>query len=294
MLPANLINALQALSRSDKPLIQATADTPKNKPNLQIGQEVQGTIQSKVNESLFKVQVAGQSLQMKLPDALQAGDMVRLQVASLNPRLTFNIIASQNPISTSDKIGSAAKLIANLAEQPLERPAVRHAEHSAVWPTVDQPPAPKQLASALREALANSGLFYESHQAQRVRGERSTTQLLVEPKPAHRKTKHRRFTGSGHEAKPAQTNDTHPSEPARYRSKILWLTRRAMLPPRLCAHRPTACRRSPARSARSVTTGTTAVAYAGNTPSGLGRTSLAGAGNGMGNSGATRTRPARR
>jgi hypothetical protein len=181
MLPTNLINALQALSRSDKPLIQAATDAPKNQLNLQIGQEVQGTIQSKVNEGMFKVQVAGQSLQMKLPGSLQSGDVVKLQVASLNPRLTFNIITSQNPISTPDKIGSAAKLIANLAEQPLERPAVRHAERNAVWPAVDQPPTPKQLAGALREALANSGLFYESHQAQWVRGERSTTQLLIEP-----------------------------------------------------------------------------------------------------------------
>jgi flagellar hook-length control protein FliK len=181
MLPANLINALQALSRSDKPLIQAATDAPKNQPKLQVGQEVQGTIQSKVNEGMFKVQVAGQSLQMKLPGSVQPGDAIRLQVASLNPRLTFNIITSQNPISTPDKIGSAARLIANLAEQPLERPVVRHAERGAVWAAADQPPPPKQLAGALREALASSGLFYESHQAQWVRGERSTTQLLIEP-----------------------------------------------------------------------------------------------------------------
>lgn len=209
MLPANLLNALQALSRSDKPLIQAATDTPKNKPTLQVGQEIQGTIQSKVNEGLFKVQVAGQSLQMKLPGALQAGDAVRLQVASLNPRLTFNIITSQNPISTPDKIGSAAKLIANLAEQPLERPAVRHAEHSAVWPAAGQSPTPKQLAGALREALANSGLFYESHQAQWVRGERSTTQLLVEPQNqlAGKQNPAISYTGSGHETLPARNND---------------------------------------------------------------------------------------
>jgi Flagellar hook-length control protein FliK len=37
------------------------------------------------------------------------------------------------------------------------------------------------MAVALKDALGNSGLFYESHQAQWVSGERSTAQLLIEP-----------------------------------------------------------------------------------------------------------------
>lgn len=182
MQPLNLINTIQNLARSDKPAIEAARDAPqKGTPKLEIGQEVQGTVQSKVSEGVFKVQVAGQTLQMRLPGNLQGGDAVRLQVVAVSPRLTFSIIASQNPISKPEQIGSAARMLSNLAEQPLEKPTIQQIAKGSVWPSADQPPDAKQLAAGLRDALANSGLFYESHQAQWVRGERTTAQLLVEP-----------------------------------------------------------------------------------------------------------------
>lgn len=184
MLPTNLISALQNLTRAsdNKPLVTATPDPTASKtPQLNVGQEVQGTIQSKLGEGLFKVQVASQSLQMRLPNVLQSGDVVKLQVISNSPRLTFSMIASQNPLSTPEQIGSTARMLSNLADQPLERPAVQQLGRGSVWPSADKAPDTKQLAGDLRTTLSNSGLFYESHQAQWVRGERSTAQLLVEP-----------------------------------------------------------------------------------------------------------------
>lgn len=181
MLPANLISALQVLTRSGKPLITAATDAPSPLAKLEPGQQLQGTVQSQVSEGLFKVQVAGQSLQMRLPGNLQSGDVLNLQVVATNPRLTFSISASANPISTPEQIGSAARLLSDLAQLPLEKAVIQQVGSGAVWQASGQAPDSKQLAGALRDALANSGLFYESHQAQWVRGERSTAQLLVEP-----------------------------------------------------------------------------------------------------------------
>ncbi len=181
MLPANVISALQVLSSSGKPLIAATPDAPKPVTNLEPGQQLQGSVQSKISEGLFKVQVAGQTLQMRLPGNIQSGDTIRLQVISLQPKITFGMVASTNPLSTPEQIGSAARLLSNLAERPLERPVVRQLGDKAVWPAVQQAPNTKLLAAGLRETLGKSGLFYESHQAQWVRGERSISQLLEEP-----------------------------------------------------------------------------------------------------------------
>lgn len=181
MLPANLISALQALSGSGKPLITATPDTPKPVTNLEVGQQVEGSVQAKISEGLFKVQVAGQILQMRLPSNIQSGDTIKLEVVSLKPRLSFGMVASTNPLSTPEQIGSAARLLSNLAERPIERPVVQQLGSKAVWPSEQEAPDTKQLAGALRETLGKSGLFYESHQAQWVRGERSINQLLEEP-----------------------------------------------------------------------------------------------------------------
>lgn len=181
MLPANLISALQVLSNSGRPLVTGTPETPKPVTNLEPGQQVQGLVQYKVSEGMFKVQVAGQTLQMRLPGNIQSGDTIKLEVVSLQPRLTFGLIASTNPLSTPEQIGSAARLLSNLAEQPIGRPVVQQLGNKAVWPAEQEVPDTKLLAGALRETLGKSGLFYESHQAQWIRGERSINQLMEEP-----------------------------------------------------------------------------------------------------------------
>ncbi|OGT01276.1 MAG: hypothetical protein A2Z65_07130 [Gallionellales bacterium RIFCSPLOWO2_02_58_13] len=181
MLPTNLITALQVLTNPNRQPIEAAKDTPKQAGQFEVGQQLQGTVQAKVSEGLFKVQLAGQTIQMRLPGNIQSGDTLNLRVVSTNPRLTFSISASLNPISTPEQIGSSARMLSSLADRPLERPTIQQIARNIVWQSAGQAPDSKQLAGALRQALSNSGLFYESHQAQWVRGERSTLQLLVEP-----------------------------------------------------------------------------------------------------------------
>lgn len=178
MQAANLINALQARALSAKPLIVVENNPPGK---LEPGQRVQATIQEQVSPGLYKVQVAGQTMQMQLPSQLQDGSTLELKVMSASPRLTFSLFASSNPIATPDQISSTSRFLANLAELPLTRTLIESSSGTAVWPTTGSAPDSKQLAVSLKDALANSGLFYESHQAQWVRGERSTAQLLVEP-----------------------------------------------------------------------------------------------------------------
>jgi len=181
MLPANLISALQTLSSSEKPLIASSTDAPNPATKLEPGQQFQGSVQSKISEGLYKVQVAGQTLQMRLPGNILSGDVIKLVVIATQPRITFSMVASTNPLSTPEQIGATARMLSNLTELPLERPIVQQLGTTAVWQAEQPVPDTKLLAGALRETLGMSGLFYESHQAQWVRGERSTNQLLEEP-----------------------------------------------------------------------------------------------------------------
>ncbi|MGA8864740.1 MAG: flagellar hook-length control protein FliK [Gallionella sp.] len=181
MLPPNLISALQTLTKAGNNPNTVTNNAPNPAAKLEIGQQFQGTVQSKVSEGMFKVQVAGQTLQMRLPGNMQSGDVIRLVVVSTQPRITFSMAASTNPLSTPEEIGSSARMLSDLAGSPLEHPVVQQLGSKAVWQTEQTVPDAKSLAGALRETLGKSGLFYESHQAQWVRGERSTNQLLAEP-----------------------------------------------------------------------------------------------------------------
>lgn len=183
MLPANLISTLKALSVTDKPLITATPDkgTTNTGTQFQLGQKVQGTVQAQVAPNIYNVRVATQVLQMQLPAFIRSGDVITLQVSSLQPRLTFTLAASSNPVSTPESLSSASRLLSSLSQQPPERSYVRPIQSAPLWTGEKALPDTTQLAGKLHEALSQSGLFYESHQAQWIAGTRQTTQLLLEP-----------------------------------------------------------------------------------------------------------------
>jgi flagellar hook-length control protein FliK len=183
MLPANLISTLRALALTDKPLITATLDKSSANPAKQLepGQKLQATVQAQVAPGIFNVRVADQLMQMQLPAFIRSGDIITLQVSTLQPRLTFTLAASSNPVSTPESLSATSRLLSSLSQQPLERSYVRPIESAPLWTGAQALPDTTQLAGKLHDALSHSGLFYESHQEQWIAGTRSTTQLLLEP-----------------------------------------------------------------------------------------------------------------
>lgn len=180
MLPVNLLNTLKALALEQKPLPAAASDSvPKNIP-FELGQKLVASIQAQVEPGVFKVQVANQLIQMQLPSSLRSGDTVQLQVVSIQPRLTFSMVNPESPLATADQLGPTARLLSSLSQQPPDKAYIQAAKNMPLWP-VAEPPKVRQLAGLLHDALSNSGLFYESHQALWLEGARSTLQLLQEP-----------------------------------------------------------------------------------------------------------------
>lgn len=182
MLPTDVLNTLRALSLNERPLITPAPDKDNSgKDGFELGQKVQGAIQAEVSPGVFKVRVLEQMLHMQLPDNLKSGDVVELQVMSLQPRLTFGLSASNNPLSTPEQLSNTARLLASLSQQPLEKAHVRAMRSEPLLATAASTPDTTQLAEKLHQSLSQSGLFYESHQAQWLAGGRSTAQLLQEP-----------------------------------------------------------------------------------------------------------------
>ncbi len=182
MLPTDVLNTLRALSLNERPLITPLPDKDTSgKDAFELGQKVQGAIQSQVSTGVFKVRVLEQMLQMQLPATFKSGDVIELQVMSLQPRLTFSLAASTNPLSTPEQLSTTSRLLSTLSQQPLEKAYVRSLHSEPLIVTTDSPPNTQVLAGKLHESLSQSGLFYEAHQAQWIAGSRSTAQLLQEP-----------------------------------------------------------------------------------------------------------------
>jgi len=180
MLPANLLNALKAYALEQKLPLPAVDEAAPKMAQFELGKKFEGIVQAQVSSGVFNVRIAQQLVQMQFPPSVRSGDKVTLQVIATQPRLTFSMVNSANPLSTPEQLGSAAKLLSSMSQQAPEKAYVRAAQSAPLWEK-PQPTETKQLFGLLREALSNSGLFYESHQAQWLEGTRSTAQLLHEP-----------------------------------------------------------------------------------------------------------------
>lgn len=182
MLPNDVLNTLRALSLNEKPLITALPDKDTGgKGAFELGQKVQGAIQAQVSPGVFKVRVLEQMMQMQLPANLKSGDVIELQVMSLQPRITFSLSASSNPLSTPEKLSVTSRMLSSLSQQPLDNSSVRATHNQPLMATTSALPNTSELAGKLHDSLSQSGLFYEAHQAQWMAGSRSTAQLLLEP-----------------------------------------------------------------------------------------------------------------
>jgi hypothetical protein len=88
---------------------------------------------------------------------------------------------SANPLSTAEQLSSTARLLSSLTQQPFGKNFVPSIQNAPLWTGETGFPDPAELAGKLHTALSQSGLFYESHQAQWLAGARNTTQLMQEP-----------------------------------------------------------------------------------------------------------------
>jgi flagellar hook-length control protein FliK len=184
-MPVNpLAAALTKLALNEKPLIAAATEkaNPKAGLKLEIGQQVQGTVHAQLAPGQFQVRIADHVVQLQLPAFVRSGDLISLQVTSLQPRLAFSLSSATNPVSTSEQLSSASRMLSSMTQQPLEQPYVKPLQRAPLWiASQASTPDTTVLADKLHNALSHSGLFYESHQAQWIAGMRNTPQLMQEP-----------------------------------------------------------------------------------------------------------------
>ncbi|MDE1982400.1 MAG: flagellar hook-length control protein FliK [Betaproteobacteria bacterium] len=184
MLPPEILSALKAYvqSRESLPLPTGAADgATSESSSFSLGQSVQGTVLAETSSGVFTVRVAQQLVQLNLPENIHTGDVVQLQVLSLQPRLTFGLSTSENPASSQQQLSDAARLLSNLTTDAPTKALIQSPTQAPLLSSASATPATAQLATQLQQAIQDSGLFYESHQAEWVAGTRTTARLMAEP-----------------------------------------------------------------------------------------------------------------
>ncbi len=146
---------------------------------IAIGKELQATVDAMLDDGTYLVKVADATARMALPVGTRVGDSLSMVFVAKEPRPTFLLTQQQGSATAS--LSTTARFISHLlqiAEQDDAPVAVLAKAPLAASPAAADP---KLVAASLHNALASSGLFYESHLHDWISGSRPLADLAREP-----------------------------------------------------------------------------------------------------------------
>lgn len=194
MIPSDLASRLRMLAEASffdsEPPVQGTArvrEIQSRLPQLMPGQQFTAHITRALPDNTFQAVVAGREYTLALNQSAKPGDTLELVVTRQAAGTVFARPVGEAPPGAADgarpSLSATGRLISFLLTgQPAPLPAAL----AGGRPLLDAPPASgAQLAPLLRQALSQSGLFYESHQSQWLAGKVSTEALRGEPQGQH-------------------------------------------------------------------------------------------------------------
>lgn len=172
-----------------------------------LGSQLQASVLSRMQDGSFLVRVADMPVRMLLPPGTQPGAQLTMTVLAASPQPTFglggatllgtlaplganaaslaaSVAAATSPMIHTGGQHEAADLspAARLLAQVLQSAPGTAPPLAGTAPLAPQgAPDPAQLAAQLQQAIAKSGLFYESHLAQWADGKRPLAELMAEP-----------------------------------------------------------------------------------------------------------------
>jgi hypothetical protein len=185
MIPNDVLTQLQSLIRTSAPPLLEVSEHPTEMPQWVPGQKLTATVLATLPNGRFQVLVSDMFLDMNLPKNTQPGQNIELTFISGQPRLTFALskdleLAAQSQPNV--KLSDTARFLGGLLEKLSTMKSEESAPMAKMAPLIaGEPVNTKELAQVLHGAISKSGLFYESHQAQWVAGQRPLSELLQEP-----------------------------------------------------------------------------------------------------------------
>jgi len=177
--PVNSINPVLATAS----LGSASQEAQSKLMQLVKMHEYTGQVVSKASDSTLLVSVSGQQvknllLKMDLPQA-QVGQSLKLQFMSHEPSLTFMLKPQVHDGDAHVTLTKTGHLIGQFIQEAQTQGLPK--QYQAQQVVSKFPFQPPLMAKDLQQALARSGLFYESHLQAYSQGETTLQQVRLEP-----------------------------------------------------------------------------------------------------------------
>lgn len=232
MIPADVASRMQLRADTGmQPVSPVQAITDKL-ADLVPGQRLMAEIQALLPNGTYRALINQRDVTLALPFSAKAGDTLELEVVDSDGKLTLAVIskppgeAGKLPLeSVPTTLSRTGQLIGNLFGKTGEaKSGLTATTLNGNQPIAARPPGTAQdLLPLLKQAISQSGVFYESHQAEWVEGRLDKSALLQEPQgrlPAQFASPRPPQTASAQNPQPAPTQPaTHgPALPPGERS----------------------------------------------------------------------------
>ncbi|MFO1385882.1 MAG: flagellar hook-length control protein FliK [Chitinivorax sp.] len=203
------------VKRFSPPLLEVSRDS-QEEPKLAPGERVQAHVLASMPNGRFQVLIKNQVLDMNLPSNTQPGEQLDLSVVKNQPRLTFAFTSDLQralpalapEVKLSDAVKYLGALLSRVEESPANKTATVQALNMPLIASTEEGIDTGKLAHQLQQSLSQSGVFFESHQAEWVVGQRSFSQLMQEPQARLGQKPANNFADSG--APKATGKENHP------------------------------------------------------------------------------------
>jgi flagellar hook-length control protein FliK len=190
MIPSDVASRLQlAADVALRPVAPAQEISDKLS-GLSAGQRVMAEIQTLLPNGTYRAIINQRDITLSLPFSAKAGDSLELEIVDSDGKLTLATVArppeavGKLPVeSVPTSLSRTGQLISNLFNNSGEAKSTpTPTPLNGNQPIASAPPASAQdILPLLKQAITQSGMFYESHQAEWVDGLLTKTALLQEP-----------------------------------------------------------------------------------------------------------------
>lgn len=223
MIPADLASRLKILLESSVQPVTPAPAIPAGLPRFELGERFSALIQSALPDGSFQAIVAGRTVTLALPEAVRSGDVLELIVTA---QKGDTIYARQTPVQngilpaeTQSRpiLSQTGQLISHLLTGRFGSQEATPLQRSG-QPLINAPPNSAEFARVLREAVSQSGLFYESHLRQWTDGKLPLASVMQEPQAQQPPLQHSLPTGTAPptagQVPPLQTLPEEPGQAA--------------------------------------------------------------------------------
>lgn len=191
MIPADVASRVQSAVDATVRPAAAAQEVSNVLSGLVSGQRVLAEIQAQLPNGAYRAIINQRDITLALPFSAKAGDSLELEVVDTDGKLALAVVSRRTAPEQDAKgerpavettLSRTGNFIAGLLNNREEGKATKPVLLNANMPIAEAPPSKgADLVPLLKQAITQSGMFYESHQSQWVNNQLPLETLLSQP-----------------------------------------------------------------------------------------------------------------